>query len=142
MSAMASDNTFFSALQPNTSVTTYGLPSEIQLGNGSSVSDAVARERRVQQQVQMRMAEKSTLPRQNGSASHYTMSGKCQQVSTHFSLGATWATCPASCQCFRARAHFVLTRLRDVNRSQSAQLQVSLSGTVLTLWSPICTVDG
>uniref|UniRef100_A0A671U4J2 Plakophilin 3a n=1 Tax=Sparus aurata TaxID=8175 RepID=A0A671U4J2_SPAAU len=74
MSAMASDNTFFSALQPNTSVTTYGLPSEIQLGNGSSVSDAVARERRVQQQVQMRMAEKSTLPRQNGSASHYAMS--------------------------------------------------------------------
>ncbi|XP_036964181.1 plakophilin-3a [Acanthopagrus latus] len=74
MSAMASDNTFFSALQPNTTVTTYGLPSEIQLGNGSSVSDAVARERRVQQQVQMRMAEKSTLPRQNGSASHYAMS--------------------------------------------------------------------
>ncbi|XP_073327511.1 plakophilin-3a [Pagrus major] len=74
MSAMASDNIFFSALQPNSSVTTYGLPSEMQIGNGSSVSDAVARERRVQQQVQMRMAEKSTLPRQNGSASQYAMS--------------------------------------------------------------------
>ncbi|XP_026166836.1 plakophilin-3a isoform X2 [Mastacembelus armatus] len=59
---------------PNTSVTTYGLPSDIQLRDGGSVSDEVARARRVQQQVQMRLAEKSTLPRQNGSASHYAMS--------------------------------------------------------------------
>uniref|UniRef100_A0A3B4A9Q4 Uncharacterized protein n=1 Tax=Periophthalmus magnuspinnatus TaxID=409849 RepID=A0A3B4A9Q4_9GOBI len=69
-----SENVFLSALQPNTSVTTYGLPSEIQLGNGSSMSDEVARAKRVQQQVQMRLAEKSTLPRQNGSAAHYAMS--------------------------------------------------------------------
>ncbi|XP_070686254.1 plakophilin-3a isoform X2 [Pempheris klunzingeri] len=61
-------------VMPNSSVTTYGLPSDIQLGNGSSVSDEVARARRVQQQVQMRLAEKSTLPRQNGSTSHYAMS--------------------------------------------------------------------
>ncbi|XP_022611663.1 plakophilin-3 isoform X1 [Seriola dumerili] len=74
MSAMASENVFLSALQPNTSVTTYGLPSEIQLGNGGSVSDEMSRARRVQQQVQMRLAEKPTLPRQNGSASHYAMS--------------------------------------------------------------------
>uniref|UniRef100_A0A3B4A9K5 Uncharacterized protein n=1 Tax=Periophthalmus magnuspinnatus TaxID=409849 RepID=A0A3B4A9K5_9GOBI len=67
MSFLHSENVFLSALQPNTSVTTYGLPSEIQLGNGSSMSDEVARAKRVQQQVQMRLAEKSTLPRQNGS---------------------------------------------------------------------------
>uniref|UniRef100_A0A7N6BXH7 Plakophilin 3 n=1 Tax=Anabas testudineus TaxID=64144 RepID=A0A7N6BXH7_ANATE len=70
---MASEPVFLSALQPNTSVTTYGLP-DIQLGNGSSVSSEVAKARRVQQQVQMRMAEKSALPRQNGSSSNYAMS--------------------------------------------------------------------
>uniref|UniRef100_A0A8C6UVI6 Plakophilin 3 n=1 Tax=Neogobius melanostomus TaxID=47308 RepID=A0A8C6UVI6_9GOBI len=74
MHAMSSENVFLSALQPNTSVTTYGLPSEIQQGYGSSVSDEMARAKRVQQQVQMRMAEKSTLPRQNGSAAQYAMS--------------------------------------------------------------------
>ncbi|XP_076026086.1 plakophilin-3a isoform X2 [Genypterus blacodes] len=60
-------------LQPNTSVTTYGLPSEIQIGNKSSVTDEVSRARRVQEQVKMRLAEKSTLPRQNGGA-HVAMS--------------------------------------------------------------------
>lgn len=44
------------------------------------MSDEMSRARRVQQQVQMRMAEKSTLPRQNGSASHYAKSGKHQDV--------------------------------------------------------------
>ncbi|XP_067446078.1 plakophilin-3a [Thunnus thynnus] len=71
---MASENVFLSAIQPNSSVTTYGLPSEIQLGDGGFVADEVARARRVQQQVQMRLAEKSTLPRQNGSATQYAMS--------------------------------------------------------------------
>ncbi|XP_045893196.1 plakophilin-3a isoform X2 [Micropterus dolomieu] len=74
MNVTASESVFLSALQPNTSVTTYGLPSDIQLGNGSSSSDEIARARRVQQQVQMRLAQKSTLPRQNGSASQYAMS--------------------------------------------------------------------
>ncbi|XP_026031390.1 plakophilin-3a isoform X2 [Astatotilapia calliptera] len=59
---------------PNTSVSTYALPSEIKVGNGGSVSDDSAKARRVQQQIQMRLAEKSTLPRQNGSTSHYAMS--------------------------------------------------------------------
>ncbi|KAM8890720.1 plakophilin-3a [Spinachia spinachia] len=63
-----------SVLKPNTSVTTYGLPSDVLLGNGRAMSDEVSRARRVQQQVQMRMAQKSTLPRQNGSASHYAKS--------------------------------------------------------------------
>ncbi|XP_034735968.1 plakophilin-3a isoform X3 [Etheostoma cragini] len=72
--SVASESVFLSALQPNTSVTTYGLPSEIHLGNGGTMSDEMARARRVQQQVQMRLAEKSTLPRQNGSAAHYAMS--------------------------------------------------------------------
>uniref|UniRef100_A0A8C3G6P9 Plakophilin 3a n=1 Tax=Cyclopterus lumpus TaxID=8103 RepID=A0A8C3G6P9_CYCLU len=74
MSAVASENVFLSALQPNTSVTTYGLPSEIHLGNGGPVLDEMARARRVHQQVKMRMAEKSTLPRQNGSSAQYAMS--------------------------------------------------------------------
>ncbi|KAM9808393.1 plakophilin-3-like [Neosynchiropus ocellatus] len=72
MSISASENVFLSALQPNTSVTTYGLPSEVHLGETSG--DEVSRARRVQQQVQMRLAQKSTLPRQNGSAAHYAMS--------------------------------------------------------------------
>ncbi|XP_034735967.1 plakophilin-3a isoform X2 [Etheostoma cragini] len=67
-------STINTASMPNTSVTTYGLPSEIHLGNGGTMSDEMARARRVQQQVQMRLAEKSTLPRQNGSAAHYAMS--------------------------------------------------------------------
>lgn len=74
MSTVASENVFLSALQPNSSVTTYGLPSESQLGTRSTVSDEVAKARRVQEQVQMRLSQKSTLPRQNGSASHYAMS--------------------------------------------------------------------
>ncbi|KAJ4938447.1 hypothetical protein JOQ06_003066 [Pogonophryne albipinna] len=74
MSIVGSESVFLSALQPNTSVTTYGLPSEIHLGNGGTMSDEMTRARRVQQQVQMRLAEKSTLPRQNGSTSHYAMS--------------------------------------------------------------------
>ncbi|XP_041852232.1 plakophilin-3a isoform X2 [Melanotaenia boesemani] len=74
MSVIASESVFLTALQPNSSVTTYALPSDIQLGNGSDVLDEVARARRVQQQVQMRLAEKSTLPRQNGSASQHAMS--------------------------------------------------------------------
>lgn len=75
MTTVASDGVFLSALQPNSSVTTYGFPSNIRMENGSSASDEVSRAQRVQQQVQMRLAEKSTLPRQNGAA-HYAMSGK------------------------------------------------------------------
>ncbi|XP_077565551.1 plakophilin-3-like isoform X2 [Stigmatopora nigra] len=59
---------------PNNSVTTYGLPSEIHIGSGSSATDDMSRARRVQQQVQMRLAEKSTLPRHNGSISTSAMS--------------------------------------------------------------------
>uniref|UniRef100_UPI0037E98BB2 plakophilin-3a isoform X2 n=2 Tax=Semicossyphus pulcher TaxID=241346 RepID=UPI0037E98BB2 len=61
-------------VMPNTSVTSYVLPSDVQLGNGGTMSDEMSRARRVQQQVQMRLAEKSTLPRQNGSASAHAMS--------------------------------------------------------------------
>nr|XP_020477885.1 plakophilin-3 [Monopterus albus] len=69
MSTVASESVFMSALQPNSSVTTYGFPSD-----GGSMSDEVARARRVQSQVQMRLAQKSTLPRQNGSVSQYATS--------------------------------------------------------------------
>lgn len=89
MSTAASDGLFLSALQPNSSVTTYGLPSDVRLGNGSSMSDEVSKVRRVQEQVQMRLAQKSTLPRQNGSASHYATSGKHQQTRSRASGGRT-----------------------------------------------------
>ncbi|KAJ8272187.1 hypothetical protein COCON_G00110460 [Conger conger] len=70
-----SENAFLSALQPHTSVSTYAVPSEVQLGHGGTVSDEVAKAKRVQQQVQMRLAEKFTsLPRANGSSSHYASS--------------------------------------------------------------------
>uniref|UniRef100_A0A3Q0RX70 Plakophilin 3a n=1 Tax=Amphilophus citrinellus TaxID=61819 RepID=A0A3Q0RX70_AMPCI len=82
MSTAGSEHVFFTTLQPNTSVTTYALPSEI---NGGSVSDSSAKARRVQQQVQMRLAEKSTLPRQNGSTSHYAMSVKYNTYQPSFS---------------------------------------------------------
>ncbi|XP_031657411.1 plakophilin-3 isoform X3 [Oncorhynchus kisutch] len=76
MSIVAQDHVFLSALQPKTAVSTYAVPSDIQLGgNGATLSDEMTRGKRVQQQVAMRLAEKSsTLPRQNGSASHYTSS--------------------------------------------------------------------
>lgn len=96
MSVMASESVFLSALQPNNSVTTYGLPSEVRLEHGGSHSDQVARSRRVQQQVQMRLAEKSTLPRQNGSASHsYAMSGKApaESLRSLFSEGSVCLLC-------------------------------------------------
>uniref|UniRef100_A0A665UQK1 Plakophilin 3 n=1 Tax=Echeneis naucrates TaxID=173247 RepID=A0A665UQK1_ECHNA len=73
---MASESAFLSALQPNSSVTTYGLPSDFQLESSGSLSDSASKARRVQQQVQMRLAQKSTLPRQSGSASQYATSGK------------------------------------------------------------------
>ncbi|XP_015256571.1 PREDICTED: plakophilin-3-like isoform X2 [Cyprinodon variegatus] len=59
---------------PHTPSTTYALPSDNQLGNGSTMADEQLRSRRVQEQVKMKLAEKSTLPRQNGAASHYAMS--------------------------------------------------------------------
>lgn len=77
MSTVVSDGVFLSALQPNSSVTTYGLPSNIRLGNGSSATDEASRVHRVQQQVQMRLAEKSTLPRQNGAAMSGTANARC-----------------------------------------------------------------
>nr|XP_046208164.1 plakophilin-3-like [Oncorhynchus gorbuscha] len=76
MSFGAQDHVFLSALQPNTAVSTYAVPSEIQLeGKGGNLSDEMTRAKRVQQQVAMRLAEKtSTLSRKNGSATHYTSS--------------------------------------------------------------------
>uniref|UniRef100_A0A3B3XWP5 Plakophilin 3a n=1 Tax=Poecilia mexicana TaxID=48701 RepID=A0A3B3XWP5_9TELE len=68
---LTSENAFLSSLQPHTLSTTYALPSDNQLGNGSAMSDDAVRARRVQEQIKMKMAEKSTLPRQNGKASQY-----------------------------------------------------------------------
>ncbi|XP_032437882.1 plakophilin-3 isoform X1 [Xiphophorus hellerii] len=74
MSMLTSENAFLSTLQPHTLSTTYALPSDNQLGNGSAMSDDAVRARRVQEQIKMKLAEKGTLPRQNGKASQYAMS--------------------------------------------------------------------
>ncbi|KAG9260871.1 plakophilin-3-like isoform X1 [Astyanax mexicanus] len=61
----STEGLFFSALQPPTSVTTYAVPSDQQLG-----SDQLAKARRVQQQVQQRLAEKAaSMPRLAGAPS-------------------------------------------------------------------------
>ncbi|XP_073687992.1 plakophilin-3a [Garra rufa] len=69
-----SENVFLTALQPNTTVSTYAVPSETELAHGGSHGKDEARFKRVHQQVSMRLAEKSTLPRQNGSSSQYAAS--------------------------------------------------------------------
>ncbi|KAI4872089.1 hypothetical protein NFI96_008991 [Prochilodus magdalenae] len=71
----ASEGLFLSALQPNSSVSTYAVPAENQMGYGTVSSDAAARAKRVQAQVAMRLAEKSaTLTRQNGAGQNYAAS--------------------------------------------------------------------
>uniref|UniRef100_A0A671QTZ5 Plakophilin-3-like n=1 Tax=Sinocyclocheilus anshuiensis TaxID=1608454 RepID=A0A671QTZ5_9TELE len=73
---MTSENVFLTALQPNTTVSTYAVPSETELSHGGTHAKEEARFKRVHQQVSMRLAEKSTLPRQNGSSSsQYAASG-------------------------------------------------------------------
>ncbi|CAF93243.1 unnamed protein product [Tetraodon nigroviridis] len=59
MSVAVAESCFLSALQPNTSRTAYMVPS------GGPSPDPVAKARRVQEQVRMRLAEKksSSLPR-------------------------------------------------------------------------------
>uniref|UniRef100_A0A3P9H2X3 Plakophilin 3 n=1 Tax=Oryzias latipes TaxID=8090 RepID=A0A3P9H2X3_ORYLA len=74
MSTTFQEGVFFSALQTHSSSTTYALPSDVRAGNGGAQSDEEAKARRVQEQIKLRMAEKSTLPRQNGKASYHPMS--------------------------------------------------------------------
>ncbi|KTF78767.1 hypothetical protein cypCar_00022542 [Cyprinus carpio] len=63
MSAVvATEGLFFSALQPSTSVTTYAIPTD-----DHARGDQLSKARRVQQQVQQRMAEKSSSSRLNAS---------------------------------------------------------------------------
>ncbi|TRY95331.1 hypothetical protein DNTS_034095 [Danionella cerebrum] len=74
--SVTTENVFLTALQPNSAVSTYAVPSEIELTHGGSHAKEEARIKRLQQQVSMRLAEKSTLPRQNGSTSQYAASGQ------------------------------------------------------------------
>lgn len=66
----ATEGMFFSALQPTTSVTTYAVPSDDQLAR-----DRLSKVKRVQQQVQQRMAEKAASSSRQ-SASHVTSTGE------------------------------------------------------------------
>uniref|UniRef100_A0A8B9HT92 Plakophilin 3 n=1 Tax=Astyanax mexicanus TaxID=7994 RepID=A0A8B9HT92_ASTMX len=76
----ASEGLFFTALQPNSTVSTYALPPESQLGNGGGggggvFSDEAARAKRVQQQVALKLAERTnTISRQNGGTQQYAAS--------------------------------------------------------------------
>lgn len=72
--SVTSENVFLTALQPNSTVSTYAVPSENELAHGGSHHKEEARFKRVHQQVSMRLAEKSTLPRHNGSSSQYAAS--------------------------------------------------------------------
>uniref|UniRef100_A0A673LY33 Plakophilin-3-like n=1 Tax=Sinocyclocheilus rhinocerous TaxID=307959 RepID=A0A673LY33_9TELE len=72
--SVTSENVFLTALQPNLTVSTYAVPSETELSHGGTHAEE-ARFKRVHQQVSMRLAEKSTLPRQNGSSSQHAASG-------------------------------------------------------------------
>ncbi|KAL4624315.1 plakophilin-3-like [Arapaima gigas] len=59
------------ASMPESSVSSYALPSGVQLDRGTLGSDAGARNRRVHQQVQMRLAQKGSATQQvNGSADY------------------------------------------------------------------------
>ncbi|XP_016307974.1 plakophilin-3-like isoform X1 [Sinocyclocheilus anshuiensis] len=71
--SVTSENVFLTALQPNLTVSTYAVPSETELSHGGTHAEE-ARFKRVHQQVSMRLAEKSTLPRQNGSSSQHAAS--------------------------------------------------------------------
>uniref|UniRef100_A0A8C2K8V2 Plakophilin 3a n=1 Tax=Cyprinus carpio TaxID=7962 RepID=A0A8C2K8V2_CYPCA len=72
--SMTSENVFLTALQPKTTVSTYAVPSETELSHGGTHAKEEARFKRVHQQVTLRLAEKSTLPRQNGSSSQHAAS--------------------------------------------------------------------
>uniref|UniRef100_A0A3P8ZTE3 Plakophilin 3b n=1 Tax=Esox lucius TaxID=8010 RepID=A0A3P8ZTE3_ESOLU len=67
-----SDSCLLSARQHNTSVTTYAVPSDVQLGPEGSISDELARAKRVQQQVQLRLAERRSSSRTRLNGSHCT----------------------------------------------------------------------
>lgn len=78
---------FLSALQPDSSRTTYGVPSDQQIAaEGPWSGDAVARARRVQEQVRLRLAEKkksSSNPRLNGSLCGGSTGERVDEVHTH-----------------------------------------------------------
>uniref|UniRef100_A0A6Q2Z409 Plakophilin 3b n=1 Tax=Esox lucius TaxID=8010 RepID=A0A6Q2Z409_ESOLU len=88
------EHVFMSALQPNTSVSTYAVPSDMNLGGiGGGMSDDFARAKRVQDQVALRLMEKSkSLPRPN---SHYATSEPlCRSTSP--TLPGRWRGSPNS----------------------------------------------
>lgn len=58
-----SEGLFFSALQPHTAVSTYAVPNDREL-----TADRQAKEKRVQQQVQQRLAEKASSGEARGTA--------------------------------------------------------------------------
>lgn len=91
--SVTSENVFLTALQPNSTVSTYAVPSENELAHGGSYHKEEARFKRVHQQVSMRLAEKSTLPRQNGSSSQHAASGvsPCALISLYYSYNNTTA---------------------------------------------------
>uniref|UniRef100_A0A6Q2XQQ8 Plakophilin 3b n=1 Tax=Esox lucius TaxID=8010 RepID=A0A6Q2XQQ8_ESOLU len=87
------EHVFMSALQPNTSVSTYAVPSDMNLGGiGGGMSDDFARAKRVQDQVALRLMEKSkSLPRPN---SHYHLARSVSNLRLSAPQTGTLPTAP------------------------------------------------
>ncbi|CAL8404397.1 unnamed protein product [Boreogadus saida] len=112
----AADGCFLSALQPNSSRTSYGVPSDMQISDGPYGGDAAGtRARRVQEQVRMRLAEKkcSSIPRLNGSTDFCPPPVRCYTANHGFSSRSltltpsrvlSVATAPLPSACFSSRS--------------------------------------
>ncbi|XP_058857771.1 plakophilin-3-like [Acipenser ruthenus] len=83
------EGVFLSALQPNTSVSSYALPSEIHLGHGGSDYGQITKGQRVQDQVRMRMTQN----RPSGSATVHRANDIASESSEYrMSSGMKYAT--------------------------------------------------
>ncbi|XP_053338525.1 plakophilin-3a isoform X1 [Clarias gariepinus] len=126
--SLASEGVFLSALQPNSSnVSTYAVPPETQLphGGGAAYSDEAARAKRVQQQVAMRLAEKSTLPRRttstSASSSQYATISSAQYPSSEYSGSATMMKYQTYNPSFSSKSYMYASTARPVMANRASQ---------------------
>uniref|UniRef100_A0A8C1PQ11 Plakophilin 3a n=1 Tax=Cyprinus carpio TaxID=7962 RepID=A0A8C1PQ11_CYPCA len=134
---MTSENVFLTALQPKTTVSTYAVPSETELSHGGTHAKEEARFKRVHQQVTLRLAEKSTLPRQNGSSDGSLVSERdatyMQQASMQgMSNGYTTNTYPRQSVYSTCRVNGFESGQQQVGSMTLPVMKRSLSGTLAT----------
>ncbi|KAF5902561.1 plakophilin-3-like isoform X1, partial [Clarias magur] len=113
---------------PNSSnVSTYAVPPETQLphGGGAAYSDEAARAKRVQQQVAMRLAEKSTLPRRttstSASSSQYATISSSQYPTSEYSGSATMMKYQTYNPGFSSKSYMYATAARPVMANRASQ---------------------